>query len=163
MHFASRRNFLILSGFAAAAGLSSCSSIFDLKPSKIPAQDETEAALPLVNALRAKNDLPPLRFDAAAARAAADQAVRMAAHGKMEHNIGFGADFAKRMKGMDVTLPAAENIATGQDSVDRAVDAWINSHKHLVNMLGNYKGLGVAVAQNSASGNRPYWAMVLSN
>jgi uncharacterized protein YkwD len=28
-------------------------------------------------------------------------------------------------------------------------------------MLGNYRGLGVAVAQNSASGNRPYWAMVL--
>jgi uncharacterized protein YkwD len=30
-------------------------------------------------------------------------------------------------------------------------------------MLGpNYGGLGVAVMRNPASGNRPYWAMVLS-
>jgi uncharacterized protein YkwD len=67
------------------------------------------------------------------------------------------------MKGGDVTLPAAENIAAGQDSVARAVQAWIDSPKHLHNMLGNYSGLGVAIARNPASGNRPYWAMVLSS
>lgn len=162
MQTVTRRRMLFFSGLATVAGLSACKSVFDLAPSAGPATDETEAALPLVNALRARNNLPPLAFNKAAAHAAADQAVRMAAHGLMEHNIGIGSNFAKRMKGMDVKLPAAENIAMGQNSVERAVDAWINSHKHLVNMLGDYQGLGVAVAHSSASGDKPYWSMVLS-
>ncbi len=154
---------MLISGAGSLAGLSACTSIFDLKPSTVGAEDRTLEALPMVNTLRGKNGLPKLDFDRAAARAAADQAARMAAHNRMEHNIGIGADFARRMKGQDVRLPAAENIAMGQDSVERAVTAWINSHKHLVNMLGNYHGLGVAVAQNSASANKPFWAMVLSS
>jgi uncharacterized protein YkwD len=89
------------------------------------------------------------------------QAARMASAGKMRHNIGWRDSFYDRMKGQGVTLPAAENIAVGQKDAERAYDAWYNSPKHLENMLGNYRGLGVAVAQNSSSGNRPYWAMVL--
>ena len=81
----------------------------------------------------------------------------------MEHNIGFGASFLKRMKGMDVSLPAAENIAAGQASAIEAFEAWYRSPKHLENMLGaGYRGLGVAVVSNPDTGNRPYWAMVLS-
>ncbi|MFT4160096.1 CAP domain-containing protein, partial [Shinella sp.] len=101
--------------------------------------------------------------DGAAQRAAMDQASRMAAAGRMEHNIGLGANFGKRMKGMDVALPAAENIAAGQAGAAEAFEAWRQSPKHLANMLGNYRGLGVAVVSNPASGNRRYWAMVLSN
>ena len=63
-----------------------------------------------VNKLRTDRGLPPLALDKAAQRAAMDQAGRMASAGKMEHNIGFGANFLKRMKGMEVALPAAENI-----------------------------------------------------
>ncbi len=40
-------------------------------------------------------------------------------------------------------------------------EAWIGSPHHLENMLGNYGGLGVAVAYDAAAKNRPYWAMVL--
>ncbi|MGO7638808.1 CAP domain-containing protein, partial [Rhizobium leguminosarum] len=54
-----------------------------------------------------------------------------------------------------VRLQAAENIASGQQSVDAVVTAWINSPNHLENMLGRYGGLGVAVAHNTSSRNLP--------
>lgn len=152
-----RRAFLA----GSAALLAGCSTV-DVLP--VPAGDDhTEATLPLVNRLRAERGLTALAADPAARRAALDQAGRMAANGRMEHNIGFRADFAKRMKGMAVALPAAENIAAGQDSATDAFEAWHRSPKHLANMLDpRFRGLGVAAVASAASGNRPYWAMVLS-
>jgi uncharacterized protein YkwD len=123
----------------------------------------TLAALDSVNTLRKSRGLPPLRPDPAATEAALVQAARMAKAGKMAHRLSPTDDFGARVKSSGVTLPAAENIATGQDSTAEAVTAWINSPKHLENMLGNYSGLGVAVAYDAGRGNRPYWAMILSN
>jgi uncharacterized protein YkwD len=157
-----RRMFFAVSAAAVASALSACTTSNVLTTDDGNSADMTAEALPLVNDLRAKSGLPPLAIDRHAQAAALDQARRMARAGEMQHNIGFGADFGKRMKGQDVQLPAAENIASGQRSTEDAVTAWINSPKHLKNMLGSYKGLGVAVARNSASGNRPYWSMVLS-
>lgn len=86
----------------------------------------------------------------------------MAAHQVMEHNIGIGANFAHRMKKNDVPLPAAENIACGQRSVEAAVLAWENSPPHRRNMLdGSFTGVGVAVAKSAETG-QPYWSMVLT-
>ena len=157
----SRRALLATSMAALAAG---CSTTSVLAPSAGTGSDQTPASLALVNKLRADRGLAPLALDRAAQRAAMDQASRMAAAGRMEHNIGLGASFLKRMKGMEVPLPAAENIAVGQDSAAAAFEAWYRSPKHLENMLGaGYRGLGVAVVSNPASGGRPYWAMVLSS
>jgi uncharacterized protein YkwD len=156
-----RRNALRLAGFTLAAGVAGCAS----RPShvaQVPGADQTAAALPLVNALRAKNGLAALSVDPAASAAALYQAKRMADAGKMEHLMGIGDDFGKRVKASGVKLPAAENIAEGQHDVDAAVTAWINSPKHLHNMLGNYGGIGVAMAHDASSGNKPYWSMVLS-
>lgn len=158
-----RRTLLAASAASFAALLAGCSATGVLTPSSGTGSDETAASLGLVNKLRAERGLGPLSIDKAAQRAAMDQATRMASAGRMEHNIGFGANFLKRMKGMDVALPAAENIAAGQQSASDAFDAWHRSPKHLENMLGpRYQGLGVAVVSNPATGNRPYWAMVLS-
>lgn len=159
-----RRTLLAASAAAVAALAAGCSTTSVLTPSAGTGSDETPPSLALVNKLRAERGLPTLTIDKAASRAAMDQASRMASAGKMEHNIGFGANFLKRMKGMEVPLPAAENIAVGQDSAAEAFDAWYRSPKHLENMLGaGYRGLGVAVVSNPATGNRPYWAMVLSS
>ncbi|MGJ7039578.1 uncharacterized protein YkwD [Shinella sp. BE166] len=160
----SRRTLLAASVAAVAALAAGCSTTSVLTPSAGTGSDQTPPSLALINKLRAERGLPALAIDKAASRAAMDQASRMAAAGKMEHNIGFGANFLKRMKGMEVALPAAENIAAGQDSAADAFDAWYRSPKHLENMLGaGYRGLGVAVVSNPATGNRPYWAMVLSS
>ncbi len=158
-----RRRFLKAGGIVSLAILAGCNTGKVLTPEPGQGSDQTDATLGLINTLRAEKGLQPLVRDAAASGAALDQATRMARAGRMEHNIGLGANFYDRMKGQGVALPAAENIAAGQDDAARAFDAWVRSPKHLVNMLGaNYRGLGVAVVQNPASGNRPYWAMVLS-
>ncbi|WP_439614953.1 CAP domain-containing protein [Shinella sp.] len=160
----SRRTLLAASAASVAALAAGCSTTSVLTPSAGTGSDQTPPSLALINKLRSDRGLPALAIDKAASRAAMDQASRMAAAGKMEHNIGFGANFLKRMKGMEVALPAAENIAAGQDSAADAFDAWYRSPKHLENMLGaGYRGLGVAVVSNPATGNRPYWAMVLSS
>lgn len=157
-----RRGFLVLSGLALSGlglVLAGCSTVGDLVSGQ-DAEDQTAAALPLVNRVRDSRGLPPLAANQAARRAALEQAVRMAKAEQMTHLIGRGDSFLERMKSRDVPLPAAENIASGQASVDAAVQAWIDSQSHLTNMLGAHRGLGVAVARSTAS--RPYWAMVLS-
>lgn len=154
-----RRGFLLLSGGALLA-LAGCSTM-RAPVSLAGATDETRGALPLVNALRARQGLSALSSSGPTGRAAAEQAVRMAKAGEMKHLIGLGDSFGDRMKRSSVPLPAAENIASGQASVGAAVQAWIDSRKHLENMLGDYRSVGVAVARSPSTG-RSYWAMVLS-
>lgn len=160
--FVARRRLLLRAGAVVSLGLiTGCTTSNLLSPDSGTGSDQTEATLGYVNTLRKGRGLPALSGDPVASVAAMHQAARMASAGKMRHNIGWRDSFYDRMKGQGVTLPAAENIAVGQKDAERAYDAWFNSPKHLENMLGNYRGLGVAVAQNSSSGNRPYWAMVL--
>lgn len=159
---ASRRTLLRAGALLSLGLLAACGTPKVTAPSG-DGSDQTDATLGYVNELRKQKGLQPLVRDPAAAQAALSQAGRMAKAGKMSHLIGMGDSFLDRMKGDGVSLPAAENIASGQDSAEKAYTAWYNSPKHLENMLGpNYRGLGVAVTRNPASGNRPYWAMVLS-
>lgn len=155
----SRRAALL--GFCAL--ISGCMTVLDPGPPPDLGNLRSAAALPQVNALRKTKGLPPLVVDAAAGKAALYQANRMAREARMAHLMGPLDDFGTRVKASGVVLPAAENIATGQDSTEEAVTAWINSRHHLENMLGPYRKLGVAVAYDSRHDNRPYWAMILSN
>lgn len=161
-----RRRLLHWAGLSIAGGIAANLAGCATPPPPPPsgnARDVSATALPMINALRAKKGLSPLSLDGATAGAAVSQARRMASYGKMAHLLGPGDDFKDRMKSQSVPLPAAENVATGQDSLEKAMEAWIKSPKHLHNMLGNYGALGVAVAYQSSADNRPYWAMVLSN
>ncbi len=115
----------------------------------------------MVNKLRQSHGLSTLTLADKPTMAAEYQAVRMAQAEKMSHLLGFGDSFLMRMKNGEVPLPAAENIASGQQTVERAVQAWIDSPKHLENMLGNYRSVGVAVARGQ--NGLPYWSMVLSS
>lgn len=127
------------------------------------AEDRTAEALGPVNALRASRGLPALAAAPPSQAAALQQAQRMAANGRMKHLMGFGDSFGARMRAANVPLPAAENIGAGQQTTEAVVKAWIASPHHLENMLGPaYGTLGVAVARDPATGNHPYWAMVLS-
>jgi uncharacterized protein YkwD len=159
----SRRNLLRLSGVALAAGVAGCTTRSPHPTTPSEGEDESAAALPLVNQLRVKNGLAPLAIDPAASAAAIFQAKRMADAGKMTHLMGMTDSFGTRVKESGVQLPAAENIASGQQTVPAVVTAWINSPHHLENMLGRYSGIGVAVAHNPSSRNLPYWSMVLSS
>jgi Uncharacterized protein with SCP/PR1 domains len=158
-----RRRLVFLTGGLLATALTGCRTT-DIVPTEDEfSRRETDAALPIVNALRARSSLPALRKGGPAETAALQQARRMAANGKMAHLLSFNDSFLDRMKAGKVPLPAAENVAAGQDSVADVMQAWIDSRAHLENMLGRYTAVGVAVARNPSSGHTPYWAMVLSS
>jgi uncharacterized protein YkwD len=158
-----RRHFL--GGATSATGLlllSACSTTTVLAPVEQSASaDMSTAALPLVNKIRARHNLPALKTAEVVESAAQDQALRMSSYGKMSHFLGSDKSFFARMKRQNVPMPAAENIAAGQQSVEEAVSAWEHSPHHLENMLGRYDAVGVYVARNPGTGNLPYWAMVL--
>jgi uncharacterized protein YkwD len=161
--FLSRR--FLIGGSLAAAGasvLSACTTTAVLAPAdQSTIGDVSAEALPLVNAIRARRKLPALKVAPSVISAAQDQAVRMSRYGKMSHFLGSDKSFFARMKRQDVPMPAAENIAAGQQTVEAAVSAWEHSPHHLENMLGRYDSIGVVVARNVGTGNIPYWAMVL--
>lgn len=156
------RRKIIVGGLLA--GLAGCTTSItpSMKGRVASTRDVTAEALPMVNALRAKQGLPALSIQSATVGAAIYQAERMVQHQKMAHLLGIGDSFFARMKQGNVPLPAAENVAVGQQSVSTVVDAWAKSKHHMENMMGNYGSLGVAVAYDATANNRPYWAMILS-
>lgn len=157
----SRRNIIVGSLLAGLAGCTT--SIAPTAKGRVASTKDVSAeALPMVNALRARQGLPPLSLHPAAARAAVYQSERMVQHQKMAHLLGLGDSFLARMKSGDVPLPASENVAVGQQSTASVIDAWEKSKHHMENMMGNYGSLGVAVAYDATANNRPYWTMILS-
>lgn len=158
-----RRRALQGAAALSLALLAACTTQAPQRSFSGKAEDRTAEALGPVNALRASKGLAPLHAAAASQDAALKQAGRMAANGRMKHLMGLTDSFGARMRASNVPLPAAENIAAGQQTTEAVVKAWIASPHHLENMLGTpYTTLGVAVARDPATGNHPYWAMVLS-
>ena len=154
------RNLLPMAALCASLALAACQTGGPVATSG----GASASGVSYLTEIRTSHGLPPLAYDARLEQAALQQAAYMARSGRMEHTTGWGKDFARRMKSNGVDAPAAENIAVGQDSAAAAFEAWYRSPKHLENMLGaGYRGLGVAVVSNPASGGLPYWAMVLSS
>lgn len=117
----------------------------------------TGKTLGAVNAYRKANGREALKADPALGRAARDHSVAMAKSGRLNHK-----QFRSRLRKYNIRGAAAENVATGQADTAAVLAAWQNSRGHRRNMLGRYSRVGVAVARNPASGNRPFWTMILA-
>ena len=154
-----RRALLLTGASLLAAGLTGCTSAMVTSSTgpAAPATVVTAEALAPLNRLRAASGLGPVRADPALEQAATQHARAMARSGRVTH-----AGFRNRMRGNGIMGAAAENIASGQPSVDAVMEAWSGSRGHRTNMLGDFDRVGVALARNPASGNRPYWTMVLA-
>ncbi|WP_176082666.1 CAP domain-containing protein [Martelella sp. HB161492] len=149
---------LLLSGCSLFSG----SGNAPMPSGSVRAEDMTATFLPMVNALRQRHGLPPLSASRVCAATAIDQAKRMALADKMNHVTSRSENPLQRFKRMGVPLPASENIAMHQATPERAFQAWVNSPKHLENMLGDYRHVGVARADSPNSGNQNFWSMCLS-
>lgn len=98
-----------------------------------------------VNAFRAEQNLPPLTLDPRISEVARQHSEDMAAN-----RVEFGHDgFEGRVQAIARTVPyrsAAENVAYNQgypDPVAQAVEGWINSPGHRVNMEGQFDLTGI--------------------
>lgn len=148
---------IVILGALSSGLLSGCTATGILGLGEVNGSEVvTGRALPPVNDLRRDAGKPVLTADYALGRSALDHAEYMARKGRMSHD-----GFARRMRRFGVQLPAAENVAEGQRSVDGMFEAFAVSPKHRDNMLvSGFSRLGVAVARNGD--DRAFWVMQLS-
>lgn len=131
--------------------------------SPVSANDELTAdekrVIELLNAERAKADLPPLKANAKLMKAARAHSANMAGQKQLAHDLD-GKGPGERLEDVGYTHAGwGENCAAGQRTPADAITCWMNSPPHKSNMLNkNYSEIGVAVAR-SADGTA-YWTQV---
>lgn len=153
-----RRHVLQIAGLGALLGLSACGS---LRPTGSGAGASASAAS-IINGYRSENGLSTLSPDRRLEQAALQQAGYMAGAKRMEHDTGWGKDFASRVKGNGIEGAAAENIAEGRMDLSRLFSMWMNSPPHRRNMLdGRFSRFGLAYVRDGKNADWRYWALVL--
>lgn len=119
-----------------------------------------QAVLVEVNAARAKNGLSALTLDANMNRAAAVRAAEMAQ--SFSHTRPNGSRGLTALNEAGVSYrTAGENIASGQQTAQAVVSAWMNSSGHRANILSSLFGrMGVGQA---TIGGRTYWVQLFAD
>lgn len=105
------------------------------EPHQAPPATEDDAGLVLVNAERASVGCPALVSDDRLIAASQSHADDMAANAYFSHVSQDGRSFDERIRAAGYGSPGAENIASGQRSVDAVITAWMESPGHRANIL----------------------------
>lgn len=113
--------------------------------------------LDLVNAERAKNNLPALSWDSTLAAAAQARAVETIT--QFSHTRPNGSSCFTILSEYNISYRGCgENIAWGQSTPEQVMDSWMNSPGHRGNILNaSYTKLGVGCVKNSG---RYYWTQM---
>ncbi len=109
--------------------------------------DMAAAVLTLVNNERAANGKAPLSWSGSLAKAAKTRAAEIVV--TWDHKRPDGSEWYTVS---DLTY--GENLAKGQSSADKVMEAWLNSADHKRNILADYKTIGVACYY---CGGKYYW------
>lgn len=120
----------------------------------------TQAVLAEVNAARVQNGLSALTLDANMNRAAAVRAAELAQ--SFSHTRPNGSRGLTALNEAGVSYrTAGENIASGQQSAQAVVSAWMNSSGHRANILSaSFGRMGVGQA---TIGGRTYWVQLFAD
>lgn len=161
MLLATRRGFLAL---GAAAMLAACSGTKGPTPgvSTTPAQLTTASILKAINGVRAANGRKPLTYNYRLEEAARSQARMMAAKDTLSHDLG--VTLRERVTAAGYDGAVGENVAGGQQTLEQAIQGWLNSPAHRDTLLSSkFTEFGLAVAGVPA-GTRSkygiYWAFI---
>lgn len=116
-----------------------------------------EAVVKLVNAERAKEDLPALKVDWELARVAKHKSQDMKDKNYFSHTSPtYGSPFTMIQNYGIQYRSAGENIAKGQKTPEQVVNAWMNSSGHRANILNkNYTHIGVGFVEDGY-----YWTQM---
>jgi uncharacterized protein YkwD len=144
-------------------------------PQTLPTADDMQRVgarvLDLVNKARSQSrkcgarslpSVPPLKMSAVLSRAALGHAKDMSAHKLFEHRGSDGSTPAERATraGYD-WLAVGENIAEGPGDAETAVQGWIDSPGHCVNIMGaQFTEMGLAYFTDFAHKGDIYWAQM---
>jgi uncharacterized protein YkwD len=109
--------------------------------------DPAQSVLASINAARAKAGCGPLKLNKALMAAAKQHASDMAEKNFFGHTGKDGRGFASRVRSQGYRYGlAAENIAAGQKTAERAVAVWLESPGHRRNILNcKFQDTGIAM------------------
>ena len=121
-------------------------------------QDYASLMLAAVNTQRATKGLSPLCLNKKLHVAAQAHSDDMAANNFMAHKGSDGSTMSQRitLAGYD-WVSVAENVAAGQVTVDAVMQGWIDSPKHLENIMGDHTMFASAYAFNEHGTYQHYW------
>jgi len=160
-----RRAFVIV---GAGASLSACASFGGLT-TNVPAgatkpqQLTTDTILAAVNeARRINGGHKPMTYNVALETAARSQANLMASRDTLAHDLG--VTLRQRVSAAGYDGAVGENIAGGQQSLQQAIEGWLNSPGHRATLLSDkFVEFGLAVA-HVAPGRKSrygiYWCFI---
>ena len=125
---------------------------------------EPQRALDLVNAYRKSKGLKPLTLDTRLTDTAKGHSRDLAKWDRISHYGSDGSNPWDRVKraGYNARL-AAENVGTGQATIDEAFKGWQESPGHNKNLLlPDATQLGIALVQDPKTEFKTFWTMVLA-
>lgn len=150
-----RRAFIIL---GAGASLSACASFGTVVPpgATTPQLLDSSTILAAVNeARRANGGHKPMTYNVALEAAARSQANLMASKDTLAHDLG--VTLRERVTAAGYNGAVGENIAGGQQTLQQAIEGWLNSPGHRATLLSDkFVEFGLAVARTASSRKSRY-------
>jgi uncharacterized protein YkwD len=132
--------------------------------------DAVQSVLAGINSVRAKAGCGPLALNKQLMAAAEAHARNMAEDDFFGHRDKSGKGFPTRVRAQGYPLSlAAENIAAGQKTPEKAVQAWLDSPSHRKNVMNcKFRETGIAMVyqqddkplKGQSMGLRYYWVQV---
>jgi uncharacterized protein YkwD len=126
---------------------------------------DAERARDLVNAYRREKGLRPLKLQPALTEAARAHSRDLARWDRISHFGSDGSNPWDRVKraGYNARL-AAENVGTGQVTIDEVIKGWQGSPGHNKNLLlADAEHMGIALVQDAKTEFKTFWTMVVAS
>jgi uncharacterized protein YkwD len=126
-------------------------------------QLDPDKARDLINAYRREKGLKPLKLNPALTEAAKAHSRDLAKWDRISHYGSDGSNPWDRVKraGYHAKV-AAENVGTGQASLDEVIKGWQASPGHNKNLLlGDVEHMGIALVQDPRTEFKTFWTLVV--
>lgn len=113
---------------------------------------------------RAMAAAPPLRWNLQLHWAAETHARDMARGDYLEHRSPSGDSVRERVRAQNYPWRhVGENIAGGTETLERTIEAWLESPSHCENLMEpDYKDVALACAARAGTEYENYWALVMA-
>ncbi len=124
---------------------------------------DSDTALRLINSYRSKKGLSPLKLNSRLTQAAKAHARDLARLDKISHYGSDGSNPWDRVKrtGYGAKL-TAENVGTGQATIEEVIEGWKSSEGHNKNLLlPDAEDMGIALVHNDKSNFKTFWTLVV--
>jgi len=154
----SRRGFLVV---GAAALLSACSPSVGVKVAPAddgitPAELNPSVIANAVNGTRRKYSAQGLSYSRTLERAARNMANLMAERNQISHTLG--GTLRERVRAVDYRGAVGENLAVGYDTLESAIQGWLDSPGHRSTLLNTrFNEFGLAAARGKRG---VFWAFI---